>query len=210
MLAAAAPVSTAPSAAAAAAAPSAAGPVVHISPLGSDTSGDGSATQPFFSPTRARDAIRVIRAARSGSTSGFASSSTSATVILAGGIYHLGGLGTLQLTAQDSNTRWVAGSTDREQQPMLSGAIALGNLSWSPFNSSGAGAGSILQADLPAQLLGGLRFATLFDESAGAAPAAAAGRRLVRARHPNGETPPSFRTIQLPTRTNQLAVTPDR
>lgn len=37
------------------------GIVMHIAPNGSDSTGDGSATLPFFSPARARDAVRKAR-----------------------------------------------------------------------------------------------------------------------------------------------------
>jgi hypothetical protein len=94
-----------------------------MSPSGSDSTGDGSSARPFFSPTRARDAIRVTRHGQA--------RPPPAAVILAGGVYHLGALGTTELTAQDSNTRWLAaGAGATSSQPVLSGAVALDGLKW--------------------------------------------------------------------------------
>jgi hypothetical protein len=144
--------------------PTGAGSVtVHMSPSGSDSTGDGSPTRPFFSPSRARDAIRAARRGQA--------HRQPASVVLAGGVYHLGALATTQLTAEDSDTQWRAASS---QQPILSGAVALAGLNWTTHN------GSILVATLPPSLgvpPGG--FMTLFDERT--------RQRLVRARHPNGD-----------------------
>jgi lysophospholipase L1-like esterase len=141
--------------------------VVHISPNGSDSTGDGSATKPFFSPIRARDAIREARRSPTINTR------APATVILAGGIYHLGKLGTMELTAEDSNTQWTAAAGAR--QPVLSGAVPLEGLPWAEHS------GAILVATLPPAILGSnaRSFTTLFDEQT--------TRRLIRARHPNGD-----------------------
>lgn len=141
---------------------------IHISPSGSDSHGDGSVMNPFFSPIRARDAIREIRRR---SLRVQTPISTLATVILSGGIYHLGGRSrTMELTAEDSNTQWVAASSS--SQPILSGAVALENLNWTTHS------GQILVATLPSGLTSA-DFTTLFDERT--------TRRLIRARHPNGD-----------------------
>ena len=134
--------------------------VVHISPRGDDYRGDGSATNPFFSPTRARDAVRATRRR--------SSSPEPATIILSGGVYHLGHLPTMQLEESDSNVYWMAepGTTE---QPVLSGAIEI-DATWRKYTND------ILVASLPANTPS---ISTLFDEST--------HRRLIRARHPNGD-----------------------
>lgn len=131
---------------------------VWISPSGSDIFGTGSSTSPYFSPHRARDAIRSTRG----------SSRIPATVYLGGGVYHLGRLGALELNSSDSHVQWVlADPTDT--QPILSGTISLGALDWTVSKQS------VLVATLP-QLP---QFTTLFEDGQ-------ATRRLIRARHPNG------------------------
>ena len=92
--------------------------VITISPDGSDTTGDGTAARPFFSPTRARDAIRSARQqVYHHQAPPVKESSTmvpvpAATVLLRGGVYMLGALPTVQLTAADSNTQWKADPAD--------------------------------------------------------------------------------------------------
>ena len=135
---------------------------VYISPNGDDSSGDGSSTKPFFSPTRARCCAR--RTSKGIITS-------VATVILYGGVYHLGHLPTLQLEEADSNVHWMADPGSYEQ-PVLSGAVALGDLTWTNYS----GHERILVAVLPTNTPS---ISTLFDEST--------CRRLIRARHPNGD-----------------------
>lgn len=139
--------------------------VVYISPQGDDNSGDGSSSNPFFSPTRARDAVRAARL-RTPSPD-----TAKATVILFGGVYHLGHLPTMQLEEADSNTHWMAHPDHMTfEQPVLSGAIDLSKLAWTKHIDD------ILVADLPP---GTPTISTLFDERT--------HRRLIRARHPNGD-----------------------
>eukprot|EP01052_Picozoa_sp_SAG31_P026096 SAG31_NODE_2340_length_5920_cov_4.296561_4_plen_524_part_00 len=137
--------------------------IVNISPHGDDTAGDGSSAKPFFSPGRARDAVRAARHS--------ASSPRSATVILYGGVYHLGHLPTMQLDEADSNVHWMADPGSSEQ-PVLSGAIDMGNLTWTRFSNHEHILVAALPNDTPS-------ISTLFDEST--------RRRLIRARHPNGD-----------------------
>lgn len=139
--------------------------VFWISPQGSDETGNGSASSPFFSPHRARDAIRALRQA------GGVATVRPATVMLAGGVYHIGGLGPLVLTSADSFTTWLAADAT---MPVLSGAALLGNLTWRVHT------GSVQVTDVPR---GMKQFMTLFDEADRADP----GRRLIRARYPNGD-----------------------
>jgi hypothetical protein len=162
---------TAAAAAAAAARRTRGGMVVHISPSGSDASGDGSESSPFFSPHRA---LRAIRASRGlpPPPSPTPWLPPPATVFLEGGVYHLGALGPVVITKDDSNTAFEAVDPEGEVQPVLSGAVPLTPTEWKVHN------GSVLAAALPPSFP---PFATLFDESTHA------GRRLIRARHPNGD-----------------------
>ena len=133
-----------------------------VSPTGSDT-GDGSAAHPFRSPTKARDAIRALRKQHD----------SPASVTLLSGHYPLGQLGMLELTTEDSYTRWVSGAAPGQPAPFLSGAVELSGLRWEPH------AGKVLKASLPRSATGPLNFATLLDGEG-------EHRRLIRARTPNG------------------------
>lgn len=104
-------------------------------------------------------------------------------------MYHLGMLGSLELTAADANTQWVA-TDPTGPQPVLSGAVALGTLDWSAHNQS------ILVASLPTSIP---QFSTLFDESREDV------RRLIRARYPNGAINPKKHNTTLHTHTPALS-----
>jgi hypothetical protein len=143
----------------------------YVSPTGSD-SNDGSAANPFLSPTRARDAIRAARSNRVTAPSTAQAVVTAAVVTVLGGHYFLGTLGALQLTAEDSYTSWIGrAQINGPPAPFFSGAIELKNLSWASVGSGSKILAASLPPDPPST---SARFATLFDGHT--------GKRLVRAR----------------------------
>lgn len=108
-----------------------------------------------------------------------------------------GTTGTLELTAEDSNTQWIADPSTVEgndssgvpPQPVLSGAVLLEGLKWRPYDNTIQSSSSHIQvADLPKGPGGtNLNFATLLAKDSNAGN----GRkrdwhRLIRARYPNG------------------------
>jgi hypothetical protein len=99
-----------------------AGIVVHVSPKGSDETGDGSTGAPFATLHRARDDIRVRRGSSSSSSSAMA-----ADVVIGAGTYHFAT--TLELGVLDSHLRFLAapGAT-----VVLSGGEPLATDSWKP------------------------------------------------------------------------------
>ena len=140
----------------------------HISPTGDDGNA-GDAQAPFRSPMRARDAIRAARKVESPGTWG--SAPPPATVVVHNGTYLLGDAGgTLTLSAEDSFTQWVAAPG---AAPVFAGAVNLSNLTWSASSMRR----EVLQADV-SHVSGWGGVSTLFDGD---------GRRLIRARTPNGD-----------------------
>ena len=95
-------------------------------------------------------------------------------VVVHNGTYFLGDLGgTLALNAEDSFTQWVAAPG---AAPVFAGAVDLANLTWSPSSMRR----EVLQADVShwwGSDARGSGLSTLFEED---------GRRLIRARTPNG------------------------
>ena len=92
---------------------------LHVSPAGSDVSGDGSAEKPFATPTRARDELRSLKSAGRLAAGG--------TVVMADGEYRLSA--PFELDARDSGTarfptRWRAANRSKA---VLTGA---GGLKW--------------------------------------------------------------------------------
>ena len=140
----------------------------HVSPAGSDLGGNGSASAPFLSLHRARDAVRTARAGSSSSNR-----PQQADVLLHEGTHRL--VEPLLLTAEDSHTTYSAACPARGPV-ILSGAASL-QLN---FTRSGGGGGGGEQAWSAPTHRGLSNVEQLFLDGPGV------GQRLVWARDPNG------------------------
>jgi parallel beta-helix repeat protein len=149
------------------------GLTLYVAPNGNDawsgtaaepTGGDG----PFASIARARDAIRQWKAAHGGLPA-------PVTVRIRGGKYFLAE--TLRFTPEDSGTLQspIAYEAVAGEQPVLCGGSTI--TGWQPYQ------GEILVATLPDVQAGKWYFRSLF----------AAGRRQIRARHPNFDPADPYR-----------------
>lgn len=102
------------------------------------------ASVPLFNQVRARDAIRAQRQQRVSTMSAPHQQRESAvpvpaTVWVHPGTYHLGDLGQLQLSAEDSDTAWVAvaASTGMPTTAEFAGTSELSQLDWKVHSGKG-------------------------------------------------------------------------
>eukprot|EP01050_Picozoa_sp_SAG11_P009676 SAG11_NODE_926_length_6520_cov_6.586357_2_plen_337_part_00 len=131
-----------------------------------DDDNPGTEAQPLRSLPAARDALRRMRRRRRQKDSSNTGLQT-LQVVLRGEFYLEE---TLELTAADHNTQWVAAEG---KNATISGGAILSALSWQPVVLDGGH--SVFRASLPDGVEAD--FDTLFDQE---------GNRLIRARFPNG------------------------
>ena len=138
----------------------------YVDPEGDDTwSGQLAAPNaagtdgPFASLTRARDAVRDLKAA--------GAFTRPVTVMVRAGIYYLSE--PLVLTPEDSGTpnRLITYQAYQDEKPVLSGGVPI--LDWTPYK------GEIMQCSLPETTSSHPKFRQLFLD----------GKRQIRARSPN-------------------------
>eukprot|EP01065_Artemidia_motanka_P027439 TRINITY_DN32644_c0_g1_i1.p1 TRINITY_DN32644_c0_g1~~TRINITY_DN32644_c0_g1_i1.p1 ORF type:complete len:835 (+),score=217.56 TRINITY_DN32644_c0_g1_i1:48-2552(+) len=144
--------------------PDAAATRLYVSQFGSDTTGDGTLARPYATLTKARDSLRAAR--RGGEP---------ADVVIRSGVYAMAA--PLQLTAEDSRTRYAACPGERA---VISGARRF-------TVTLRRSHGDVFQAQVPSGLVGADQ---LFDISSDAV-----GTRLVWSREPNGNAETDLQPI---------------